>query len=284
MIFKIASAMLCVFLCACALNEKAEDLKAQKRLELPPSYKILCDPSGTKFLPVMPGGTRLYQYDSFNSGYDSYQEAVTCAWKQYKTKPFPSDTVAWQECLTPLVENLSGIFDSTVVRALHELPDSAQTKIVHNLSTITMMDYHNGFGYDPRDSLAQKNSVVHKIKRTRNGINDTSTKDSYWAEIEVASSDVLLEIGSNNIAADIDSGKVPVIKTLGNKSWRIDFEWPPNATAYLDSLKSMSVKHEFPNMGAPAKGHVLRSIDDFYVWVSPAASRYLDSLKSTAKP
>ncbi len=71
--------------------------------DLPPGYKMMTNFDSTKFVALMPGGTKLGTYDYPEKAFMSYQDAVDRAWEMYnfmyefKHKTSELDTIKWYD-------------------------------------------------------------------------------------------------------------------------------------------------------------------------------------------
>lgn len=148
---------------------------------------------------------------------------------------------------------------------------------------------------------------------------DEIVEDLYWPwpESQDASTDFFITWISNNVAANIDSGKVPVIKAAGDKILRIDFEWPDSTEiiwleivindttlkvsdenyagsmikekldqGMMPVLKHVKNRHwqvvfEFPEFSYMPTTEA--SAGDILRWVSPHEAKLLDSLRVKLK-
>ena len=84
----------CILILACGCEKKCQYKKP------PPGYKILYNQDSTKFIAVMPGGTKLGESKSYpEKAFKSYDEALYRAWYQYNFLPATSeiDTIKWLE-------------------------------------------------------------------------------------------------------------------------------------------------------------------------------------------
>ena len=272
-----------IFLLGCDREESAQE----DHRELPPGYKIVCNPQGTQFIPVMPGGHMLYK-DTYNHQGDSrYADAVTRAWEQYEFVPPPPDTVTWRECFKDSIAN----------------------------NTVVTLDQHSGFGYDSLDTVFEHaiageeftlitDENAYQIKnhhtkpspssensspgksRTLHNVTEYTLPDTSLSGI--TSDDPILEIDTANIFADVDSGKVQMIRSIGAKRWEIYFEQPAIASSDENYPGSL-VKKKLDQGAIPVLRHVKEwhgmPIDnadagDILRWVSPREVRLLDSLRA----
>lgn len=209
------SLLLVVFFLGCGQEKIAQ----KERYGLPPRYKIVCNPQGTQFIPVMPGGHMLYKNSYNHQGYDSYEAATSVAWEQYEFVPSPPDTVTWQECFNDSIAN--NIIDTVAApddTSMYWHADTSYSE--HPISFMTATP--TGENISP-----EKFRSMHNVREYV--LPDTSL-------VGLASDDTILEIDTDNIFADVDSGKIPIIRSIGAKRWKIYFEFPPGVSFKMSPI------------------------------------------------